>query len=129
MSKSGNFGRTPVGSARWVATVVLHRVMVDAAYAARTLDAEIDAAGLSERDARLATEIVYGTLRQLAIIDARLDAQLTRGRPDPFTLSALRGATYQALFLSRVPDFAIVQETVSIVKHKRGEGLGKLSNA
>jgi len=129
MGNSSNFGRTPVGSARWVATVVLHRVMVDAAYAARTLDAEIDAAGLSERDARLATEIVYGSLRQLAVIDQRLDAHLTRGRPDPFTLSALRGATYQALFLSRVPDFAIVQETVSIVKHKRGEGLGKLANA
>jgi 16S rRNA (cytosine967-C5)-methyltransferase len=63
------------------------------------------------------------------VIDARLDAQLTRGRPDPFTLAALRAATYQALFLSRVPDHAIVQETVTIVKIKRGEGLGKLANA
>jgi 16S rRNA (cytosine967-C5)-methyltransferase len=43
-------------------------------------------------------------------------------------MAALRAATYQALFL-RVPDFAIVQETVSIVKAKRGEGLAKLSNA
>jgi 16S rRNA (cytosine967-C5)-methyltransferase len=116
-------------SARWVATSVLHRVAVDAAFAARALDVELAGAGLPERDARLATEIVYGTLRQLPVIDARLDAQLTRGRPDPFTLAALRAATYQALFLSRVPDHAIVQETVSIVKTKRGEGLGKLTNA
>ncbi|HEX6241085.1 MAG TPA: transcription antitermination factor NusB [Polyangiales bacterium] len=116
-------------TARWVATSVLHRVEVDAAYAARALDAELAAARLSDRDARLATEIVYGTLRQLPLIDARLDAQLARGRPDPFTLAALRAATYQALFLSRVPDHAIVQETVSIVKIKRGEGLGKLTNA
>jgi 16S rRNA (cytosine967-C5)-methyltransferase len=116
-------------SARWVATHVLHRVAVDAAYAARTLDFEIEQAQLSERDARLATEIVYGTLRALPLIDARLDAQLTRGRPDPFTLAALRAATYQALYLSRVPDFAIVQETVEIVKYKRGEGLGRLANA
>jgi 16S rRNA (cytosine967-C5)-methyltransferase len=108
---------------------VLHRVAVDDAYASRTLDAELEQAGLSERDARLCTEIVYGTLRQLALIDARLDAQLTRGRPDPFTLAALRAATYQALFLSRVPDHAIVQETVTIVKTKRGDGLGKLANA
>jgi 16S rRNA (cytosine967-C5)-methyltransferase len=116
-------------SARWVATNVLHRVAVDDAYAARALDAELSAAALSDRDARLATEIAYGTLRQLPVIDARLDAQLARGRPDPFTLAALRAATYQALYLSRVPDHAIVQETVSIVKTKRGEGLGKLTNA
>jgi 16S rRNA (cytosine967-C5)-methyltransferase len=120
----------PSGSpARWVATNVLHRVAVDAAYAARVLDAELAQARLGERDARLATEIVYGTLRALPVIDARLEAQLTRGRPDPFTYAALRGATYQALYLSRVPDFAIVQETVGIVKQKRGQGLARLANA
>jgi 16S rRNA (cytosine967-C5)-methyltransferase len=128
MSDKKQEKKKPPSSARWVATNVLHRVAVDDAYAARTLDVELEYAALSERDARLATEIVYGTLRKLSLLDARLDAQLTRGRPDPFTLAALRAATYQALFL-RVPDFAIVQETVSIVKAKRGEGLGKLCNA
>jgi 16S rRNA (cytosine967-C5)-methyltransferase len=120
---------SPLASARGVATIVLHRVSTDAAYASRALDAELTSAGLDPRDARLATEIVYGTLRMLPAIDARLDAQLTRGRPDPFTLAALRAATYQALALDRVPSFAIVQETVAIVKQKRGEGLGKLTNA
>lgn len=128
MNESKSTKKKPPSSARWVATNVLHRVAVDDAYAARTLDVELAYAALPERDARLATEIVYGTLRKLALLDARLDAQLTRGRPDPFTLAALRAATYQALFL-RVPDFAIVQETVSIVKQKRGEGMGKLCNA
>ncbi|HEY6878159.1 MAG TPA: transcription antitermination factor NusB [Polyangiales bacterium] len=119
----------PLASARGVATIVLHRVATDAAFATPTLDAEIRAAELEPRDARLATQIVYGTLRMLPDIDARLDAQLARGRPDPFTFAALRGATYQALALSRVPAFAIVQETVGLVKYKRGEGLGKLVNA
>jgi 16S rRNA (cytosine967-C5)-methyltransferase len=120
---------SPLSGARGVATIVLHRVATDAAYATRALDAEIASAGLDARDARLATEIVFGTLRMLPVIDARLDLQLTRGRPDPFTFAALRGATYQALALSRVPSFAIVQETVSLVKQKRGEGLAKLTNA
>lgn len=122
-------GNGPLSSARGVATTVLHRVATDAAFATPTLDAEIRAAGLEPRDARLATQIVYGTLRMLPDIDARLDAQLARGRPDPFTFAALRGATYQSLALSRVPSFAIVQETVALVKQKRGEGLGKLVNA
>ena len=121
--------RAPLESARGVATIVLHRVTTDAAYATRALDAEIASAELEPRDARLATEIVYGTLRMLPEIDARLDQKLTRGRPDPFTFAALRAATYQALALSRVPSFAIVQETVALVKQKRGEGLAKLTNA
>ena len=121
--------RGPLAGARGVATIVLHRVATDAAYATRALDAEISKAGLSPRDARLSTEIVYGTLRMLPEIDAALDQHLTRGRPDPFTFAALRAATYQALALSRVPSFAIVQETVGLVKQKRGEGLAKLTNA
>lgn len=119
----------PLETARGVATIVLHRVATDAAYAARALDAELSHAALDARDARLATEIVYGTLRMLPTIDARLDTLLTRGRPDPFTFAALRGATYQALALDRVPPFAIVQETVAVVKQKRGERLAKLANA
>jgi 16S rRNA (cytosine967-C5)-methyltransferase len=119
----------PLAGARGVATIVLHRVATDAAYATPTLDAEIRAANLEPRDARLATQIVYGALRMLPDIDAKLDAQLARGRPDPYTFAALRAATYQALALSRVPSFAIVQETVALVKQKRGEGLGKLTNA
>ncbi|MDB4972524.1 MAG: Ribosomal small subunit methyltransferase [Myxococcaceae bacterium] len=130
MIKRERHGRpSPLSGARGVATIVLHRVATDAAYATRALDSEINSAGLEPRDARLATEIVYGTLRMLPEIDERLDRQLTRGRPDPFTVAALRAATYQALALSRVPSFAIVQETVALVKQKRGEGLAKLTNA
>jgi 16S rRNA (cytosine967-C5)-methyltransferase len=120
----------PTGyGARAVATHVLHRVMVDQAFAARVLDTTLAEAELDARDARLATEIVYGTLRTLPLLDAQLDAHLARGRPDPYTLAALRAAAYQARYLSRIPDFAIVQETVSLVKEKRGQGLGKLANA
>jgi 16S rRNA (cytosine967-C5)-methyltransferase len=118
-----------VSSARGVASQVLLRVATEGAYAARALDAELASAGLSDRDARLATEIVYGSLRMLPVLDARIDQQLSRGRPDAYVVATLRAATYQALCLSRVPDHAIVQESVSLVKHKRGEGLARLTNA
>jgi 16S rRNA (cytosine967-C5)-methyltransferase len=44
-------------------------------------------------------------------------------------LATLRAATYQALYLSRIPDHAIVQESVNLVKFKRGEGMSRLANA
>ncbi|MFT3923610.1 MAG: transcription antitermination factor NusB [Myxococcales bacterium] len=127
--KSSKSGRSPLQSARGVASSVLHRVATEGAYAARTLDAELSQAKLDERDARLATEIVYGSLRTLPVLDARIDQQLSRGRPDPYVLATLRAATYQALYLSRVPDHAIVQESVSLVRAKRGEGMSRLTNA
>lgn len=127
--KFSKSGRSPFQSARGVASAVLHRVATEGAYAARTLDAELAQAKLDERDARLATEIVYGSLRTLPVLDARIDHQLQRGRPDPYVLATLRAATYQALYLSRVPDHAIVQESVSLVKAKRGEGMSRLANA
>ncbi len=121
--------RSPFASARGVASTVLHRIATEGAYASRALDAELVQARLEERDARLATEIVYGSLRTLPVLDARIDQQLSRGRPDPYVLATLRSATYQALYLSRVPDHAIVQESVNLVKHKRGEGMGRMTNA
>jgi 16S rRNA (cytosine967-C5)-methyltransferase len=120
--------RAPLDTARGVASTVLHRVCVDQAYASRVLDSELTRTELDERDARLATEIVYGALRVLPALDQELDRHLARGRPDPFVFAAMRAAAYQARCL-RVPDHAIVQETVALVKQKRGEGLGKLTNA
>lgn len=116
-------------SARSVATEVLHRVAEKGAFAAPTLDAELARAKLADRDARLAAEIVYGTLRVLPRLDAAIDKHLSRGRPDPYTFAALRGAAYQALHLSRVPPHAIVQETVELVKGKRGKGTSRFANA
>ncbi len=115
-------------TARWVATRVLERVAAEGAYASRALDAELSRAAIDERDARLATEIVYGTLRTLPALDAALGQHLNRA-PDGFTLAALRAATYQALHLPRVPPFAIVGETVQLVKQARGERLAGLANA
>lgn len=116
-------------SARWVATRVLERVVVEGAYASRALDAELSRSRLDERDARLATEIVYGALRTLPALEAKLAEHMRRGKPDSFTMAALVAATYQALHLPRVPAFAIVGETVAIVKQKRGERLAGLANA
>lgn len=116
-------------SARGVATQVLYRVAEGGAWAAPTLDAELTRAGLSERDAALATAIVYGTLRVLPELDAALDAHLARPEGlDAWTRAAMRAAVYQIRHLPRVPVRAAVHEAVGLVKAKRGR-LGGLANA
>lgn len=115
---------------RLVATRVLFRVATDGAYATPTLDAELRRAGLGGADAALATEIVYGALRVLPALDARLDALLkTPETTDPWLRAALRVGAYQLLYLSRVPPHAAVSESVSACRAERGKKLAGVANA
>ncbi|HEX4351779.1 MAG TPA: transcription antitermination factor NusB [Polyangiales bacterium] len=120
-----------VPSARAVAAHVLERVIDKAAYASRALDAELSRAHLDPRDAALATEIVYGTLRVLPALDRAITAQLTRANTkiDGFAHAALRSASYQLAHLGRLPTHAIVDESVALVRARRGAKLGGFVNA
>ena len=117
--------------ARDVATTVLARVAEEGAYASLALDAEISSARLEPRDAALATEIVYGTLRVLPALDAVVAKHVARADRaiEPLARAALRAGTYQILHLSRVPPYAAVDETVSIVREARGPKLAGFVNA
>jgi 16S rRNA (cytosine967-C5)-methyltransferase len=114
-------------SARTIAFDVLRRVEEGGAYASRALDAALDQAGaLDPREAGLATELVYGTLRRALALDAAL--ALRSRRPladlDPAARVALRLGAYQLLQLA-TPAHAAVGETVALVKavdHGRAAG-------
>lgn len=117
--------------AREVAARVLQRVVTDDAFAAPALDAELARAGLDVRDAALATQIVYGSLRCLPTLD---DAYLPfvrkgAGSLDAFVQAALRVATFQVLHLSRVPVHAAVDAAVGSVRRARGKAPSGFVNA
>ncbi len=114
-------------SARGIAFDVLLRVEEGGAYASRALDTALSSAGaLDPRDAGLATELTYGTLRRALSLDAAL-APYSR-RPlsalDPAARVALRLGAYQLLVLG-TPAHAAVGETVSLARradHGRAAG-------
>jgi 16S rRNA (cytosine967-C5)-methyltransferase len=114
-------------TARDIAFQVLRRVEEGGAFASRALDAALASAGaLDPREAGLATELVYGTLRRALSLDAAL-APCSR-RPlhqvDPAARVALRMGAYQLLFL-RTPPHAAVGEAVALLKrvdHGRAAG-------
>jgi 16S rRNA (cytosine967-C5)-methyltransferase len=114
-------------SARAIAFQVLLRVDRDGAYASRALDAALGAAGaLDPREAALATELTYGTLRRALQIDAALAPHSRRpvADLDAAARAALRLGAYQLLFL-RTPAHAAVGETVALAKavdHGRAAG-------
>lgn len=120
-----------ISPARSVAVAVLHRVTDKGAYASLALDAEIKRARLDARDAALATEIAYGSLRVLPELDRLIAAQIAREgkKIDPWVNAALRASCYQLQHLSRIPTHAVVDDAVSLVSSMRGRSLGGFVNA
>lgn len=119
-----------VAPARQIATRVLHRIEHDEAWAAPTLDVELRRSSLSRPDAALATQIVYGALRVLPTLDAAIEHQAKRPvRVDAWTHAAMIGGTFQLLHLARVPSHAVVNDTVDLVREKRGKRVAGFANA
>ena len=75
-----------------------------------------------ERDRRLAKELVSGTLRNLASLDATLEdlSGVALDRIDVNLLAPLRIGLYQILHLDRIPPAAAVNESVKIARSESG---------
>jgi 16S rRNA (cytosine967-C5)-methyltransferase len=100
-----------------VAANVLERVERDGAFADLALEAALARVPLASRDAALATELVYGTLRWQRYLDWVLAPHSRRALPslDARVLALLRMTAYQIAFLERVPSFAAVHDAVALV--------------
>ncbi|MEV1178266.1 transcription antitermination factor NusB, partial [Nonomuraea sp. NPDC049784] len=83
--------------------------------------------GIKGRDAALATELAYGTLRGLGTYDAIIEMCSDRA-PDPDVRDALRLGAHQLLRM-RVPPHAAVGTTVDLVRLRIGAGAAKFVNA
>jgi 16S rRNA (cytosine967-C5)-methyltransferase len=126
-------GRSPGRRAdpvRLAAFDVLMAVEQRAAYANLMLPALLRERELTGRDAALATELCYGTLRGLGTYDAILAACSDRGpeRMDPPVLAVLRLGAHQ-LLATRVAAHAAVATSVDLVRAVAGPGPAGFVNA
>ncbi len=122
--------RGPPDAARLVAYQLLRAVTDDSAYANLLLPKLIDEHRLDGRDAALATELGYGTLRASGVLDVVLSHCVDRplAELDPPVLDLLRLGAYQGL-RTRIPAHATVATTVDLA-HATGNGrAGGLLNA
>ena len=120
----------PISPARTAAFDILLRVETQDAYASELLHSSL-LADLSPRDRGLATEIVMGVLRWRSRLDESIAAASSRplGKLDPEILTALRTATYQLQYLTRVPPSAAINESVELVKRARKTSAAPFANA
>lgn len=119
--------RDPV---RLTAYDVLKAVRVEGAYANLVLPKLLAERGLSGRDAALATELAYGTLRAQGQLDVVLQACVDRplAAVDPPVLDVLRLGAYQ-LLRTRIPSHAAVSATVDVARMVLSAGPASFTNA
>ena len=108
---------TGVDEPRQVAYEVLRRVNGEDAYANLTLPRLLTARTLDGRDAAFATELTYGTLRSLGVLDTVIGECSSRPLEDiaDEVLDALRLGAYQLLY-TRVEPHAAVDTSVRLVE-------------
>ncbi len=113
------------------AAKLLHRILREGAFSNRVLDSTLKAQPWDERGRKLLTELLYGTLRHLYQIDRAIDLSTKKGIKSikKSLLNHLRIATYQILFLERVPDYAAISEAIEIIKQQYGKRVGGFANA
>ena len=110
----------------------LRRITEKAGYVNIIVDATLERYRWPDRDRKLYTTLVYGTLRHQGLIDWVLAQRMGRKFPrkiDPPILTVLRMGVYQILFLSRTPKYAAVDESVNLAKKHGHQGSASLVNA
>lgn len=122
MLVTGNLTRA-IARSRAVAFEVLGRVAAGG-YASDALREEC--AGLERRDAGLASQIVFGSLRYQKQLDYLIQ-QYSGKNPEPFDLPvmiALRTGIFQLRYLERIPAHAAVHDAVEFIKIRKRAAAG-----
>ncbi len=131
-AKAVRLSRRPgAENARAIALEILQRVEATDAYANLLLDARLGRSRLSGPDRALLTELVYGVLRWRGKLDWILAKVLDRPLDtlDSPVRQILRLGAYQLCCLTRVPDFAAVDEAVSLARRTGGARHASYVNA
>jgi 16S rRNA (cytosine967-C5)-methyltransferase len=120
----------PISPARIAAFDILLRVDLRDAYASELLYSD-HLEKLSPADRGLAMELVMGVLRWRSRLDEAIAPAATRSldKLDAEVLTALRLATYQLRYLSRIPAHAAIHDSVELVRRARKRSAAPFVNA
>ncbi len=114
--------------ARDAAVRIVYRVLREGGYSNIAVKQELDESRLGRLDKALVTEIVNGTLRNLARIDWIKSHFIKKSDIEPWIEDIIRCGIYQIIFLDRVPDSAVCNESAELARSHGHEGTVKFVN-
>ena len=77
---------------------------------------------LSREERAFLTSLLYGTVERRITLDYLINVAAKRSEIEPELRNVLRLGFYQLFFMDKIPDFAAVSETVSLVRDKGKRG-------
>lgn len=115
---------------REAALLILDEIYQRGAYANLALNKGLRGASLSALDRKLATELVYGTVKTTGTLDWYLCKVINRPfrKMAPRLRTILRMGAFQILYLERIPDSAAVNESANLTRQYVNESSVKLVN-
>ncbi len=110
---------------------ILNRIERTDAYLDKLLDTELRNKDVSDLDKSLLNEIVHGVIRWKSRLDWVINGFYHGNyvKSEINLKNALRVATYQILFLEKIPHHAAVNEAVEFIKRLNGEKAANFVNA
>ncbi|GKQ42564.1 ribosomal RNA small subunit methyltransferase B [Companilactobacillus sp. RD055328] len=115
-------------NARYIALNILNSVLINDAYSNVEINRAINKEELNSKDIGLMTNIVYGVLQNKLTLDFYLQDYLKGKKVDPWVNTLLLISIYQMEFLDKVPDRAVIYESVEIAKRKGNRGISGFVN-
>lgn len=107
-----------MANARLIALKALLEVEESGAFSNITLDRMLDSDKILPQDKALATALFYGVLDRKITLDYILSQYMSRpvSKTVPMTITALRIALYQIMYMDRIPPSAAVNQSVDLIK-------------
>ena len=104
--------------AREVALLTLNACQHQGGWSDQILKKQLAAAGLDRRDGALTTQLCFGVLQNLLLLDFHLSkfSNLPLKKLESKVLQALRLGAYQMLFLDKIPHSAAVNRAVELTR-------------
>lgn len=115
------------GNVRDAALSILMDIENEQAFSNLLLHKTIELYDLPQKDRALLTELTYGTLQQQMTLDYYL-APFIRGKLQPWVRQLLRLSVYQIVYLSKIPEHAVVNEAVKIANKRGHKGVSSMVN-
>ena len=114
---------------RYSAVEMLVEIEKGGAYSTILFNKYVQKNNFSDQDRGLLTELVYGTLQRKLTIDEYLSDFVKKPQKvQPWVMNLLRISVYQKVYLDRIPDHAIIFESVEIAKKRGHQGVVKFVN-
>ena len=115
--------------ARKLAYSILNSVYKDKGFVNLLLNNALNEANLKPNDKGLVTNIVYGVLQNSMYLDYVIRHYCVDKKVDARMRTLLKCAFYQMYFMDKIPNYALVNETVEIAKNELGLQASKFANA